>query len=67
MKRQADVRLRMEFKYLSPHRAPLNYSWARSALETFSEFTASREPREVRFQIVGGPRALARLKADYIQ
>ena len=66
MKRKADVRLRMEFKYLSPHRAPLNYSWARSALETFNEFTASRESREVRFQIVGGQRALAKLKADWV-
>ena len=66
VKRKADVRLRMDFQSLSPHRAPLNYSWATSALLTYDQFTAWREPREVRFQILDGPRALAKLKVNWI-
>lgn len=64
--RKADVRLRLDFQYLSRYRCPLTYSWAIMALETFSEFTISHEPREARLQILDGQRTVARLRVDWI-
>ena len=66
VKTEADVRFRMNFQSLQPYRPPLNYSWARSALESFSDFAASREPREVRFAINDDRTTLAKLKADWL-
>ena len=67
IKIEADVRFRMNFQSLHPHRPPLNYSWARSALESFSDFADSREPREVKFTIDDGRMTLAKLKADWLR
>ena len=63
MKRVWDVRLRMGFR---SRQTQLSCLWAKSALETFNDVTASREPREVWFDILDGPVHLAKLNVKYI-